>query len=216
MGDALAGPHDVEALVGKPGALVVALEDRDAFLEPAPVHEAACMANLLRGDVDPDDGRSPFGGEPDGGSPHAAPRVQHPVAGADGDGVRHDLVGADQRVGVVACPLVPVAEVHAQVLAVDPEEPVVQPALPIVACDGLLMVVQLDLGNLFHGAPLRSSSPADVCGDRSGAVILARGPGLRPPMHEAGPGGTGPASAGGWDGGDQGPVLEVGSAPWLE
>src|SRR5437879_11508416 len=35
-------------------------------------------------------------------------------------------------------------------------------------------------------------------------------------MHEAGPGGTGPASAW-WVGrGDQGPVLEVGSAPWLE
>src|SRR5207244_2463540 len=86
--------------------------------------------------------------------------------------------GPDQRVGVVACLLVPVAEVHAQVLAVDPEEPVVEPALPVVACDGLLMVVQLDLGNLFHGAPVRSSSHAGVSGDRRGGVILARGGGL--------------------------------------
>src|SRR5439155_927958 len=121
----------------------------------------------------------------------ASAGVQHPVPGADGDGVGHDLVGPDQRVGVVACLLVPVAEVHAQVLAVDPEEPVVEPALPVVACDGLLMVVQLDLGNLFHGAPVRSSSPAGVSGDRSGGVILARS-GPRGPMREAGPGGGRP------------------------
>ena len=50
--------------------------------------------------------------------------------------------------------LVPVPEVHAEVLAVDPEEAVVEPAFAVVAGDGLLVVVQLDLGDRLHGGGL--------------------------------------------------------------